>query len=145
DTTRGGHAVAVAVAGERVIVSADPVLVERLLDNLVANASRHATSDVRVSVAAAEGWGTITVADDGPGFPPTFLPVAFDRFTRSDADRGRDHGGTGLGLAIVAAATHAQGGRVEAANGPPLGGARVTVWLPLEAQSAGITPEPAVK
>ena len=44
-----------------------------------------------------------------------------------------------------AAATHAQGGRVEAANGPPLGGARVTVWLPLEAQSAGITPEPAVK
>ena len=39
--------------------------------------------------------------DDGPGFDPTFLPHAFERFRRSDLSRSRDHGGAGLGLAIV--------------------------------------------
>jgi signal transduction histidine kinase len=73
----------------------------------------------------------LTVSDDGAGFPAAFLPVAFDRFPRADADRGRDHGGSGLGLAIVAAVVRAHGGRVELGNGEPLGGGRLRVWLPM--------------
>jgi signal transduction histidine kinase len=57
--------------------------------------------------------------------------VAFDRFTRADAVRGRDQGGSGLGLAIVASLVRGQGGRVGLGNGEPLGGGRVEVWLPL--------------
>ena len=73
---------------------------------------------------------TLAVCDDGPGFPPEFLPRAFDRFARSDSARTRAGAGTGIGLAIVKALVEAQGGAVAAANGPPLGGAVVTVRLP---------------
>jgi len=135
DTTIG---VAVTVTGEAVTVSADPALLERVLGNLIDNACRHAAGRVEVSVGADGGSGRLVVADDGPGFPPEFLPVAFDRFTRADAVRGRDEGGSGLGLAIVASLVRGQGGRVRLGNGEPLGGGRVEVWLPLAA-----TAEPA--
>jgi signal transduction histidine kinase len=103
--------------------------VERILDNLIANACRHAGSRVLVTVHGNGASGGFTIADDGPGFAPEFLPVAFDRFSRADADRGRDHGGSGLGLAIVAALVVAHGGRVEAGNDETLGGGRVSVIL----------------
>ncbi|WP_327316186.1 sensor histidine kinase [Streptomyces sp. NBC_01235] len=41
------------------------------------------------------------VEDQGPGFPPEFLPHAFDRFTRAETSRTTP--GSGLGLALVAA------------------------------------------
>ncbi len=131
------------VVGDHVTVSADPMLLERLLRNSIANAARHATSRVELRLDRGDRWGRLTVADDGAGFPAEFLPVAFDRFTRADADRGRDHGGSGLGLAIVAAVVRAQNGRVEVDNGGPLGGGRLRVWLPLAPSSAEGTGAPA--
>jgi signal transduction histidine kinase len=128
-TVAGGPAV--EVVGDTVAVSADPVLLDRLLRNLITNASRHASQRVQVAVGAEDGVALLTVADDGTGFPAAFLPVAFDRFTRADADRNRDHGGSGLGLAIVAAIARSQRGRVDVGNGEPLGGGRLRVWLPL--------------
>jgi signal transduction histidine kinase len=127
---------AVEVTGEPVTVAADPGALERVVDNLVANAARHAANVVRVSVDTDDGRARLVVADDGQGFPAEFLPIAFDRFSRADADRGRDHGGTGLGLAIVDALVRADGGKAEVGNGEPLGGARVTVWLPLAPELA---------
>jgi signal transduction histidine kinase len=122
---------ALQVDGDEVEVTADPMLLERLLRNSIANATRYARSRVQLTVGTDDGWGRLTVADDGAGFPAEFLPVAFDRFTRADADRGRDHGGSGLGLAIVAAVVRAQNGRVEVDNASALGGGRLRVWLPL--------------
>jgi len=77
------------------------------------------------------GMVTIEVADRGPGFPPDFLPRAFERFSRPDTSPTRDRGGAGLGLAIVKAITEAHGGRVEAGNRPD-GGAVVRVELPAD-------------
>jgi len=132
----------VEIEGEATTARADPVLLEPLLRNLITNASRHALAHVQVAVGQDGSWATVTVADDGGGFPPAFLPLAFDRFTRADADRGHDHGGSGLGLAIVAAVVRAQGGRVEVANGEPLGGGRIRVWLPLAGVTAGVPAAP---
>ncbi|MEA2932412.1 MAG: hypothetical protein QOI56_1197 [Actinomycetota bacterium] len=125
--------VAVELAGDPVTVSADAGLLERVLVNLLDNACRHAATRVLVSVGTDAGEGRMVVADDGPGFPPAFLPKAFDRFTRADVVRARDGGGSGLGLALVAAVVRSQGGRVSVGNGEPLGGGRVEVRLPLAA------------
>ncbi|MDQ2827155.1 MAG: HAMP domain-containing protein, partial [Actinomycetota bacterium] len=92
DATMG---VGVTLTGDPVTVSADPALLERVLGNLIDNACRHAATRVELSVGVDSGAGRLVVADDGPGFPPEFLPVAFDRFTRADAVRGRDEGGSG--------------------------------------------------
>jgi len=66
------------------------------------------------------------VSDRGIGFPPPFLPRAFERFSRGDGSRGT--AGSGLGLAIVAAVAHAHGGIATASNLPD-GGVDVVLEL----------------
>lgn len=114
-------------------VVADPDRLRQAVDNLLDNATRHAppgsTVDVTVSVPRP-GVAAVEVSDRGPGFPPEFLPHAFERFQRAEASRGRDSGGTGLGLSIVRAILAAHGGGATAVNRPG-GGASVSIELPI--------------
>jgi signal transduction histidine kinase len=131
----------VEVDGPAALAVVDPARLEQVVTNLVSNARRFARRRVEVGISTDGEDVIVTVADDGPGFPEALLPVAFDRFTRAEAARGRDAGaGAGLGLAIVAAIVRAHGGSITADNGPPLGGAAVTVRLPLD--ETGPVPEP---
>jgi two-component system OmpR family sensor kinase len=109
------------------LVLVDVDRVTQALDNLLDNAIRHAASAVEIT---AEGGGStveIHVRDDGAGFPPEFLPQAWERFTRADAARTDD--GTGLGLSIVRTIAELHGGRAHAANRPG-GGADVWISVP---------------
>ena len=105
----------------------DRLRLEQALGNLVDNALRHGNGPIRLAAAARNGSLALRVSDAGAGFPPQFIPRAFERFSRVDEARAR--GGAGLGLAIVDAVARAHGGSVEAAN-EPRGGAVVTVVLP---------------
>jgi signal transduction histidine kinase len=83
---------------------------------------------VSLEATSADGTVELHVRDDGPGFPPEFLPQAFERFTRPSADRSGP--GTGLGLSIVRTIASAHGGSVGAVNGAS-GGADVWIAIPL--------------
>jgi len=109
----------------------DPGRVRQAVDNLVSNALRHAPagSEVRLAARRDDGGVVIEVSDRGPGFPPEFLPHAFERFRRADTGRGREHGGSGLGLAVVRAIASAHGGEVAARN-LAAGGALVRIRIP---------------
>jgi signal transduction histidine kinase len=109
-----------------VTLQADPARIEQALANLVDNALHHGEGTVRLSARTVDGQVELHVSDEGPGFPPDFLPRAFERFTR--ADEARTRGGTGLGLAIAAAIAAAHGGTAHAANGAL--GADVWISLP---------------
>ncbi len=115
----------------------DPDRIGEAVDNLLDNAMRFAPrGSVIVLAARASGPDLdIEVRDDGPGFPPGFLPHAFERFRRPDTGRSRDHGGAGLGLAIVQAIASAHGGAAVARNAPG-GGAVVGLRLPHAAGNA---------
>jgi len=123
----------------RLDLEVDPELVapvdhDRLrqaVDNLIDNALRVAPDGGAIRLRAGRRDGTleISVSDSGPGFPPEFLPHAFERFHRADGARARQHGGAGLGLAIVKAIAEGHGGHAEAANRPD-GGAVVRLLLP---------------
>ncbi|UXY32768.1 HAMP domain-containing histidine kinase [Streptomyces sp. HUAS TT20] len=99
---------------------------ERAVTNLLHNAQQHGRGPVEVTARPYEKQIRIEVRDHGPGFPPDFLPHAFDRFTQ--ADRSRATTGTGLGLAITAAIARAADGAYGAFNHPD-GGA--VVWITL--------------
>jgi signal transduction histidine kinase len=108
-------------------VRADPTDLDRIIGNLIDNATQHGAPPITMRVQRATADGVeIHVGDHGPGFPPGFLPHAFDRFTR--ADTARTTGGTGLGLAIVDTLTQRNHGTATARN-RPAGGAEITILL----------------
>ena len=95
----------------------DPVLLaireqdaERLFGNLISNAVRYASKEIRLSCHAADGKITVRVADDGPGITEEDLPHVFERFYK-----GRD-GKHGIGLAIAKAAAEAWNGALQVRN-----------------------------
>jgi heavy metal sensor kinase len=115
------------VPGPDLSLVGDHLRLEQALGNLVDNALRHGTGTVRLLAVRDGDVVTLSVSDEGAGFPPTFLPRAFDRFSRADEARGT--GAAGLGLAIVGAIARAHGGAATAANGTS-NGTIVSLRLP---------------
>jgi two-component system OmpR family sensor kinase len=109
------------------VVDADADRVAQALDNLVVNAVRYGEGTIELRGAAAPDGVAFVVYDGGPGFPPDFLPRAFERFSQADASHGTT--GSGLGLALVDAIARAHGGRAAVANRDG-GGASATLVLP---------------
>jgi two-component system OmpR family sensor kinase len=108
-------------------VRADPARMQQALSNMVENALRHGASPVRIAARRLNGGIEWHVTDAGPGFPPEFLPRAFERFAR--AEDGRSATGSGLGLAIVEAVAEGHGGSAHVANRDG-GGADVWMAIP---------------
>lgn len=106
----------------------DAKLVARALQNLCANAVRHAASMVALGAAIERGQLVVTVDDDGPGIPERDRERVFEPFVRLDDSRAREIGGSGLGLAIVKRIATLHGGTV-AIETAPLGGARFRLVL----------------
>jgi signal transduction histidine kinase len=119
----------------RLTFTGDRLAVERILQNLVDNTFSVLPDGGHIWLRAAplhlegrpEGI-SISVTDDGPGFPPGTTSRVFERFYRADPSRAG--GGSGLGLAIVRELARAHGGEAWAENVAPRG-ARVTVFLPV--------------
>jgi heavy metal sensor kinase len=135
----GGRAEAagrrIEVAGDAdVAIVGDRVRLEQALGNLVDNGLRHGAGTVRLEAERVNGDVDLRVRDSGTGFAPTFLPRAFERFSR--ADEAREGSAAGLGLAIVDAIARAHGGIAVAANGDG-GGAVVTLTLPAAGKAGG--------
>lgn len=128
--------------GRPVPIHGNPDELHRMVVNLLDNAVRHtpdgSTIELRLEVDGDKA--TVEVADDGPGIPDGMREPAFDRFVRGNgpADTAIG-GGTGLGLAIVRAVARSHGGEVKAGQSS-LGGALVTVTLPLRKTEQPITP-----
>jgi signal transduction histidine kinase len=114
----------------------DPVTVEgvpeqlaRALSNMLDNAQRHAEHAVTIELGHDGDTAELTVTDDGEGIPPHARERIFQRFTRLDTARAREHGGTGLGLAIAREIAHAHGGTLRVGDAPS-GGARFVLRVP---------------
>lgn len=112
-------------------VGGDPVLLERLVQNLVQNALRYNTpgGQVWVGTGRVDGTARLTVANTGPPVPAASIPGLFEPFRRA-TDRVRSAAGTGLGLSIVRSVARAHSGEVQA-TARSGGGLIVEVTLPV--------------
>nr|WP_024966185.1 envelope stress sensor histidine kinase CpxA [Pantoea sp. IMH] len=108
----------------------NPSALESALENVVRNALRYSYSKICVSFSVDKLGITVHVDDDGPGISAEDREQIFRPFYRTDEARDRESGGTGLGLAIVETAIQQHRGWVKA-DDSPLGGLRLTLWLPL--------------
>jgi signal transduction histidine kinase len=109
----------------------DPLLVERLVANLLNNAVRHNMIDGRVDVVTRveEGWAVISVTNSGPVVPPAEINRLFQPFQRLDRRRAHYKDGHGLGLSIVRAISNAHDASIHA-DPLPEGGLSVSVSFP---------------
>jgi PAS domain S-box-containing protein len=106
----------------------DLLRVEQVLTNLLSNALKYAAgTPVSVSLKAQGANAVLTVADKGPGIPPSEWSRIFGRFER--AASMRHYGGLGLGLYVSRQLVEAHGGIISVEAVEPHG-ARFIVTLP---------------
>jgi signal transduction histidine kinase len=121
---------------EQGLAVGDPVLVERLVCNLIDNAVRHNIPGGWLELASGsrEGLAFFSVANSGPAIDQQEVAALFEPFHRQCQHAGSDAPeGSGLGLSIVASVVRAHHGDIAAAPVPD-GGLEVTVLLPVGGQ-----------
>ena len=97
-----GKGLELRVRKPRLAVESDPVLLARVLRNLLGNAIRYtATGGVLLAARPRGGLISIEVWDTGPGIKQSELSRVFDEFYRGESSKGEPVGGFGLGLSIV--------------------------------------------
>lgn len=121
-----GRRIEVGEGGE-LEAEADSLRLDQAVGSLVDNALRYGAGTIALAARRVGDAVEVHVTDEGPGFPPDFIPRAFERFSRAPGAR---EGGSGLGLAIVATVAEAHGGAAHAAN-RPTGGADLWLVIPL--------------
>jgi signal transduction histidine kinase len=101
----------------------DPVLIERVVANLMDNAIKHTPPGglIRVSAAPFAQGVCIRVADSGPGIPPELREEIFAKYFQIRPQSGARLDGVGLGLAFCRLAITAHGGEIWAENGAEIG------------------------
>ncbi len=110
----------------------DASQVERILENLVTNATRYtpAGSPIWVKAQLDRGDILLTVEDAGPGVPDEMKDAIFEAF-RQGREQVRHSPGVGIGLSLVARFAELHGGRAWVEDRPG-GGASFKVLLPAE-------------
>ncbi|MGW4799555.1 HAMP domain-containing sensor histidine kinase, partial [Nonomuraea sp. NPDC004297] len=110
---RAAEHVTVTERAEPFVVDGDPVLLSRLVTNLLDNAVRYNRPGGTVEVTLSRG--TLTVRNTGPHVPRERLGDLFEPFRRLHTTPGQ---GAGLGLSIVAAIAKAHGADIRASPNP---------------------------
>src|SRR5215831_2283141 len=115
-----------SVSGEPVTVRGDPMLLRRLIRNLVENEQLHGKPPIEVTVGRRDGKALLQVSDQGPVIEASAGEKLFSRFYRIPGRSGAK--GTGLGLALVQQIARRHGGSV---SYDADAGSRFTVALPM--------------
>jgi signal transduction histidine kinase len=103
----------------------DPLVLERVVSNLVANAVRYGAPPIRIVARQRDRHLRVAVEDAGPGVPKELEGRIFDRFAHGGGETGH-----GLGLAIARAYAQAHGG--DLVYDPRPSGARFELLIPQE-------------
>ncbi len=127
-----GHTLQVKLADEPLYVLADPVRIEQIIGNLMANAAKFTPEGGAIVVEAYgdAGTATLSVRDSGVGIPPAMLASVFDLFTKDATTLERSQGGLGIGLTIVKRLVELHGGTIRAVSEGRDRGAQFIVCFP---------------
>jgi two-component system osmolarity sensor histidine kinase EnvZ len=126
-SARAGSRIACEL-GDVPVLLLRPMAVQRLVGNLLQNASRHAGGEILLKTERREGLVRLSVSDRGPGIPAGDIDRVKEPFTRRDEARS-GQSGAGLGLAIVARIAKLHGARFDLEPRPG-GGLVASVWFP---------------
>jgi signal transduction histidine kinase len=124
--------VALSLAQDRAEVYGDRRRLLQVFGNILANSAKFSRTEGHIEVTL-ERHGhelQVTVADDGIGIAPGFLPFVFERFRQENSSRSRSFGGLGLGMALAKRLVELHGGHIAVSSAGHGKGAAFTVTLP---------------
>lgn len=128
-------------------IDGDATRLTQVFANLVHNAAKFTPegATIVITLSSHEGWGVVTVRDDGEGMAPEVLAHVFELFVQGPPTLDRQQGGLGLGLTLVKRLVEMHGGSVEAKSAGPGCGSELVVRLPLTqpAEPPGVASAPA--
>ena len=135
----------VLLPDERLMVEADEVRLNQVVQNLLHNAAKYTPNGGRITLAAArEGeHALVRVRDSGVGMSSELLGSAFDLFKQGSQGLERSEGGLGVGLTLVQRLVTLHGGTVEALSDGPGKGSEFVVRLPRREEPAIVREAPA--
>ncbi|MEX0983877.1 MAG: ATP-binding protein [Actinomycetota bacterium] len=130
--TENPQARTITVEAAPVVASLDGAKVERIVENLVANALRHTDVEAHVWVRAEarDGGVLIAVDDDGPGIPAELRDEVFEPFRQAPGSAAEHSPGVGIGLSLVRRFAELHGGRAWVQEREGGGGSSFRVLLP---------------
>ena len=126
------HELIVKVHCEPVVIDADPVRIEQVINNLLTNAIKYTPpgGHIRMSVDPDDGNAVIRVTDDGIGIPRDLVGRVFDLFTQAERALDRAQGGLGIGLTLVRSLVEMHDGSVEVHSDGVGKGSEFVITLP---------------
>ena len=112
----------------------DPLRIEQMASNLVANAVQHGSPSTRITVTVVGRADSIDIAvhNEGPPIPAEQMDTIFNPFIRAAADDGHHRGHLGLGLFIAREIAVAHGGSLSVKSGADMG-TTFTATIPRQA------------
>ena len=125
------HQVKIEIADNLPLVNLDGVLIERVLCDLLENASKYTPEGTQIVLAVEQSgeFISVNVYDNGPGLPRGKEEMIFEKFVRGSHEGTKP--GVGLGLAICRAIIEAHGGTIRAGHSP-VGGASIIFSIPVK-------------
>ncbi|MFD2763504.1 sensor histidine kinase [Micromonospora eburnea] len=112
-------------------LTGDPVLIDRMVTNLVDNAIRYNETggSIAITTDTAAGHAQLSITNTGQRVEPGTANQIFEPFVRGIANQPRIDGGAGLGLSIVSAVVNAHHGQLSS-NAPETGGLGIIIRIP---------------
>jgi PAS domain S-box-containing protein len=137
-----GRQISVRGSDSSVLAYCDPVLTQRIFENLVGNALKFTpeAGSVRIELAVEGSWGRFSITDTGPGIPVEYHKKVFEKFGQVEMRKDRKTPSSGLGLAFCKLAVEAQGGSIQLESEPGHG---TTFHVRLPKHAPGTTPRNA--
>ena len=101
--------------GEDYKIKGDETLLQQAIRALIENAAKYSEPNTNIYIKSfiKDGFGRISIRDEGVGISDEDAKRIFDRFYRVDLSRTKATGGTGLGLAIVKRIVEIHNGKIE--------------------------------
>ncbi len=112
-------------------VALDPLLIRRVLENLIGNALKYTDPNGKIQVLARaeNGRVLVNVRDNGLGIPDRDKQRIFEKFVQLSGERDSMRKGVGLGLAFCQLAVRQHGGEIKVEDAPG-GGSDFAFWVP---------------
>ena len=121
--------------GEDYKIKGDETLLQQAIRALIENATKYSEPNTNVYIKSfvKNGFGRISIRDEGVGISEEDAKRIFERFYRVDLSRTKATGGTGLGLAIVKRIVELHNGKIEV-NSKMNEGTEISIILPISAK-----------